>query len=322
MRRIAPFPWLPPCLLVLLAACAADPSFRAAADMEMARRPEFYSNGEARAWQVSKDGTVRGLLWGTMHIPYGTDTMMPAPIRTRFYSAADLTVESVLDRAPAALQAIRTRSRQANAAYDPAAVQRLDEPTRDALASVPGADDRLSLRGLATRVAAAATREAYDPAALPDIGFVDLNLIGFARAQDRPVRGLEAPEAVDATLADPNGPEAAGLLRRWLRQREAYRAFNRWLAATYGRGEVSAVSAALAAWDADADDLRRSDKNRAALFTRRNAAWLPRLDRLFARPGDHFVAVGAGHLTGSDGLVALLRGRGYQVTPCPGDVCP
>lgn len=321
MRRFArPFLWLS-CLL--LSACAADPSFRAAADAEIVRQPQFYSNGQARAWQVSKDGTVRGLLWGSMHIAYGTDTAMPAPIRARFYGAADLTVESVLDRAAGALQAIRARSRRANAAYDPAAVQRLDEPTRQALADVPGTDSRdLSLRGLATRVATAARQQAYDPGALPDIGFVDLNLIAFARAQDRPVRGLEAPEAVDATLADPNGPEAAGLLRRLLRQRASYQAFSRWLAATYGRGDVAAVSAALAAWDADADDLRYADRNRTALFTARNAAWLPQLDRLFRKPGDHFVAVGAGHLLGSDGLVALLRGRGYQVAPCPGDACP
>ena len=85
---------------------------------------------------------------------------------------------------------------------------------------------------------------------------------------------------------------------------------------------MSVVAAALAAWDADADNLRHSDRNRAALFTRRNAAWLPQLTRLFTEPGDHFVAVGAGHLMGSDGLVTLLRERGYQVAPCPGDACP
>ena len=325
MRHLArPSPWLPG-LALLLSACAgtAGPEFRAAADAEVARQPASYSNGEARAWQVSRDGTVRGLLWGTMHIPYGADTVLPAAIRARFYGAADLTVETVLDRVPGALRAIGARSRQANAAHDPVAMQRLDAQTRQALADVPGADDRdLSLRGLATRVATAARQQPYDPGALPDVGFVDLNLIAFARAQDRPVRGLEAPDALDATLADPNGPEAAGLLRRLLRQRASYQAFNRWLAATYGRGDVAAVSAALAAWDADTDDLRYADRNRTALFTARNAAWLPQLDRLFREPGDHFVAVGAGHLLGADGLVALLRGRGYQVAPCPGDACP
>ena len=84
---------------------------------------------------------------------------------------------------------------------------------------------------------------------------------------------------------------------------------------------MAAVAAALAAWEAVPGDLRQGDKDRVALFTARNAAWTPKLDRLFNKPGDHFVAVGAGHLLGSDGLVALLRARGYQLVPCPRDNC-
>ena len=77
-------------LLLLLSACAAgagDPAFRTAADAEVARRPELYTNGETRAWQVRKDGAVRGLLWGTVHVGYDDNTVLPAPIRTSFNSA-------------------------------------------------------------------------------------------------------------------------------------------------------------------------------------------------------------------------------------------
>jgi uncharacterized protein len=45
----------------------------------------------------------------------------------------------------------------------------------------------------------------------------------------------------------------------------------------------------------------------------RNRDWIPKLDKLFAK-GDVFVAVGADHLTGDRGVVALLRAKGYQVT--------
>ncbi len=49
------------------------------------------------------------------------------------------------------------------------------------------------------------------------------------------------------------------------------------------------------------------------LGTERNKTWLPKLEALHAA-GGAFVAVGAGHLRGPDGLVALLRDDGYTVT--------
>jgi uncharacterized protein len=45
----------------------------------------------------------------------------------------------------------------------------------------------------------------------------------------------------------------------------------------------------------------------------RNAAWIAKLDTLFAA-GDAFVAVGAAHLIGSRSVVELLSAKGYTVT--------
>ena len=45
----------------------------------------------------------------------------------------------------------------------------------------------------------------------------------------------------------------------------------------------------------------------------RNASWIPQLEKLFA-DGDVFVAVGADHLIGDKGVVALLRKRGFTAT--------
>ncbi|MDF6666670.1 TraB/GumN family protein, partial [Escherichia coli] len=44
----------------------------------------------------------------------------------------------------------------------------------------------------------------------------------------------------------------------------------------------------------------------------RNLSWMPRL-RQALDAGGAVVAVGAAHLPGSDGLIALLRADGYQV---------
>ncbi|MGB7374668.1 TraB/GumN family protein [Pontixanthobacter sp.] len=53
---------------------------------------------------------------------------------------------------------------------------------------------------------------------------------------------------------------------------------------------------------------------REALLVKRNTLWVRRLRELFAGTGPLMIAVGAAHMTGPDGLPALLGERGYGVT--------
>ncbi len=53
---------------------------------------------------------------------------------------------------------------------------------------------------------------------------------------------------------------------------------------------------------------------RAALFTARNRAWAARIAGELTAGRRLFVAVGAAHMAGEDGLAAMLRSRGFTVT--------
>lgn len=53
---------------------------------------------------------------------------------------------------------------------------------------------------------------------------------------------------------------------------------------------------------------------RAALFTGRNRAWTARIVAELAAGRRLFVAVGAAHMAGEDGLAAMLRAQGFGVT--------
>ncbi|MBI4487011.1 MAG: TraB/GumN family protein, partial [Acidobacteria bacterium] len=71
----------------------------------------------------------------------------------------------------------------------------------------------------------------------------------------------------------------------------------------------------------DADTIERivlaELKSDASIYQRllvdRNRTWLPQIEALFTRPGRTFVVVGAAHLVGPDGLLQLLKAKGYRV---------
>ena len=51
----------------------------------------------------------------------------------------------------------------------------------------------------------------------------------------------------------------------------------------------------------------------ASLIVERNHNWVPQIEACMARPQPCFVVVGAAHLVGPDGLLALLKQKGYKL---------
>jgi uncharacterized protein len=50
-----------------------------------------------------------------------------------------------------------------------------------------------------------------------------------------------------------------------------------------------------------------------SMLVRRNEAWLPRIEAMFSQDGTEYVLVGAAHLAGERGLLAMLAARGYHI---------
>lgn len=95
-------------------------------------------------------------------------------------------------------------------------------------------------------------------------------------------------------------------------------------AITQAEGGASFMDALSGAWSQGAEaalndhvvlQMRaQSPELYAALIVRRNTAWMETIEGEMAGAGVDFVAVGAAHVIGPDGLVAMLRARGYTVT--------
>src|SRR5215471_11923908 len=60
-------------------------------------------------------------------------------------------------------------------------------------------------------------------------------------------------------------------------------------------------------------DLKTDPLMYQRLLVERNKNWMPKIEALFARPGKALVVVGAAHLVGPDGLIAMLKAKGYSV---------
>jgi len=61
------------------------------------------------------------------------------------------------------------------------------------------------------------------------------------------------------------------------------------------------------------EDLRSEPAMYQRLLVERNQQWLPKIVALFSRPAPAFVVVGAAHLIGPDGLLTLLKAKGYTI---------
>ncbi len=278
--------------LLVLAACAsknpdAMPSASAAASPG-AERPLLL-------WRVERDGHASHLL-GTCHIAVSLDDALPKPHDAALADARIVYTEAALD------------------VDDPARIVRLlwsDGPGLSTRIS----DDRWRAVAIAVRdTLPAPLLEHLEPWALASIlpmltspaglgavtgDAMDLDVQKRAKARDIPLAHVETLE------------QQAGMLREW----------NDSFLATLGpseddgAAESEALTALCMRGETEGMDVlvQPGDPTSEALLGARNRAWMPTLAPALAG-GGVFVAVGAAHMLGESGLLALLEADGYAIT--------
>lgn len=128
-----------------------------------------------------------------------------------------------------------------------------------------------------------------------------------ARDDKRAVLPLETPEYQVAVLAQMPEPLARDLLAATLEQATAQPPDK--ILAMWKSGDATELGALV-------EQLRREyPKLHARLFAERNQAWAAALRERLGADEPMLVLVGAAHLFGNDGLLALLRKQGFETRP-------
>jgi hypothetical protein len=127
-----------------------------------------------------------------------------------------------------------------------------------------------------------------------------------AAAKSKPVSGLESPKEHNAFFVDLNDRESEALLLI-LFINAAHEGPSAGMISAWRRGGVDMLNRVLRDSFEDFPSLARR------LIDVRNQNWLPKIDGYLRSAQVYFVVVGAGHMGGPNGLLALLKARGYQL---------
>ncbi|GMM94311.1 TraB/GumN family protein [Qipengyuania sp. MTN3-11] len=278
--------------LIGLAACQDEPDSRAAA-----------GPGPA-IWEVrGADGAVEGWLFGTIHA-------LPDGVAWR-----TATLAALLDRADTLVVEVagledgdaltRTFSELAFDTPGPALARRIEpglQPRYEELLTSARVSrnqlDRMESWAAALSLAQVAqagrTENGVDKALLRD----------FAGGEVIELEGAEAQLAIFDGLPE---TDQRDLLNAVIEEsRTAGEEMGR-LARSWSTGDLAGLE------EVTGSGMLADEELYEALLARRNRAWAAQLENLLSAPGRPFVAVGAGHMVGEDGLPRLLEERGFTV---------
>jgi uncharacterized protein YbaP (TraB family) len=128
-----------------------------------------------------------------------------------------------------------------------------------------------------------------------------------ATAARKAVVGLETAESQIDRFDQMPEPLQEQLLLSTLEDLEADSRELTSIVASWQRGDAASLEKTLL------DGFKKYPAAYSSLIVERNNNWMPQLDTCLARASSCLVVVGAAHLVGPDGLLALLQRKGYRI---------
>ena len=140
----------------------------------------------------------------------------------------------------------------------------------------------------------------------PELG-LDKHFYDQAKEADKAVQGLETADYQISVFDGMTMDQQDRMLAQTLKELQTELASVGKLAEAWKTGDVQTVERIVQA------ELKGEPLMYQRLLVDRNKNWLPKIEALFGRRGRALVVVGAAHLVGPDGVVAMLKAKGYTV---------
>jgi len=135
---------------------------------------------------------------------------------------------------------------------------------------------------------------------------VDRYLAGRAKAAGKPTRGLETLEFQIGLLNQLSNADQEQLLRESVRELDLLDKNFKDIVQSWKRGDADALTELLLAGMKEFPEVYHK------VIVERNRRWVPEIEK-FVHQGGFMVAVGAAHLLGADGVIEMLKTKGYSV---------
>jgi len=264
------------------------------------------SDARGILWRIEGAAAQPSYLLGTIHSDDARITALPAPIAQKFQQADSFSGEIDMDL-PNLMQAS-----QATLLTEGESLQQLLEPSlyqqTVKLLATYGMPELVVQR---MKPWAAAATLSLPP---PQTGlFLDMLLYTQAAAQGKRVYGLETVnEQVEAMEAMPRDLQIA-MLRDAITQHDQLDHIIEQLITAYLQRDLNKLEA-ISDTAMQQGDARVATLFNSEVVVNRNRRMLERMQPRL-HEGNAFIAVGALHLPGDEGLLTQLRNKGYRVSP-------
>lgn len=258
-------------------------------------------------WQISgKNITTPSYLFGTFHILCKDDILLSNHLKTALQNSATVYFEMDLDDPANTMGGIffmnMKDGKKLTDFYSPTEYQKLSNFFKDSL--------KISLTSL-QKMKPMMLEAMLFPKMMPckTTSGVELVLMDMAKKANKEIKGFETIAFQSAMFDSIPYAEQAKSLLKDIDSLNNYKTMLNNMITVYKNQSVGALMKIM-------NDTSSSNvlANNDAFLKNRNINWVKQLQQILPKE-NIFMAVGAAHLFGEDGLIALLKNEGYTVTP-------